>query len=358
MPERVNVLGLAPHDLLRRKYIRESTRITEPKSNYFTAPLLLPFGWATKFSSLSAYLLWRRIQMTAHKLNSPLDYLVVTSPHYAKLLDRARGKIPTFYYCSDDYSQYHAWGGKSILQIEREITKRVHHTFFASQLLADRAISDYGLDASRVSVSPNATDGDFFISYPDAQRELGLSPPVVGVVGGVNSRLDFDFITQCAAVEEIGTLVLVGEIDGKISSQVGALVEHHPKLIAVGSQPHTLIPKWMASLDIALIPYCDSPMNRACSPMRLYDHLASGVPIIASKHCHQVHSFAEFIHIASDSGDATRLIRKILGNTENAQLSNRLNQLTFASQHTWENRARHLLSVMERYKSTSAKKSP
>ena len=33
---------------------------------------------------------------------------------------------------------------------------------------------------------------------------------------------------------------------------------------------HTDLPTWMQMIDVALIPYRDTPLNRSCSPMRGY----------------------------------------------------------------------------------------
>ena len=92
--------------------------------------------------------------------------MVVTSPHYLPLGNKARPHVPTFYYCSDDYAEYARWGGAAILQREAAVVNIVTHSFFVSELLAERAIREYAVPSERVSVSPNATDEAFLKPVP------------------------------------------------------------------------------------------------------------------------------------------------------------------------------------------------
>ena len=80
----------------------------------------------------------------------------------------------------------------------------------------------------------------------------------------------------------------------------------NPKVHFLGAKPHAEMPQWMAAFDVAVIPYAETPFNYFCSPMRLYDHLAIGQPIIATPHCDQIAARDDVI-----VGDLTAIPRLI-----------------------------------------------
>lgn len=281
---------------------------------------------------------------------SELKGLVVTSPHYLDLVRRARSSVPTFYYCSDDYSQYEGWGGEAILKQEAELVRAVAHSFFVSEILKERALGNYGLDRNNVSVSPNATD-ESFLEPASEERIQGLLDrfsrlhrPIVGVVGGVNDRLDFDVIAACAARPEVGSLAMVGPVDPGFQSEGLGRLRRMAKCVLVGRQPHDDLSAWMQALDVALIPYRDTPLNRACSPMRLFDHLAAGRPIVSTSFCAQVHDYARVVQIGVDSSEVAELVAGACSRSKERQ---RLPALVGkARDNTWAVRAGTLFNTM------------
>jgi len=136
-----------------------------------------------------------------------------------------------------------------------------------------------------------------------------LDGPVFGVVGVFNERIDYGFLEQLAASSEIGSLALVGPImPGSDESGAIERLRTNPKIHWFGARPHEEIHAWMAGLDIAVIPYARSDFNHFCSPMRLWDHLAIGQPILATKACSQIADQPGVV-LASSGDDLDRAIR-------------------------------------------------
>ncbi|MEN3940962.1 glycosyltransferase [Prosthecobacter sp. SYSU 5D2] len=346
------VLGLAPQDLLAAWRLRAG-RSSNSVAAKFGKPVLMPPGWASRWQKWTGKRLWSLVQQHTQNQIGSLHGLVVTSLHYVELVKLASPHLATFYYCSDDYTQYEGWGGETVIKKEAQLVRSVNHAFFVSQVLADRAVHEYGISADRVSVSPNATDakgldavdeqqmGDLFHAFPTLRR------PLVGVVGGINDRLDFDLIASCADLAETGSLVLVGSVDKAFKSEGLTRLLSHPKCVFAGQQPHDKIPVWMQALDVALIPYRDTLLNRACSPMRLYDHLAAGKPVVATDCCDQVSSFHEMIHIKGQKDSFVQQVAEMI--CREACPGARLPaMLKAAGEHTWDVRARRLAAAFSK----------
>ncbi|MDF7799404.1 glycosyltransferase [Pontiellaceae bacterium B1224] len=309
LAERVDVLGVMPADWLaiRRRVCPEA----EGKLQILS--VALPLGWASRTALVGQRLLWRKMEAEARKKGKRIECVIATSPHYATLLRLLPTHVAKIYYASDDYRSYNRWG--NMARLEGQIVEIADHSVFVSAALAARAISEYGVDVAKVSVSMNGTEQRF---YPTPGERLPLPPPIgslprpiVGVVGGINDRLDFELLKACSEIQPLGTLLLVGPLPDPLPNALAKLLEN-PKCIAVGAQPHDRIHEWFKCLDIGIIPYAMSVFNRYCSPMRLFDHLATGLPLVCTDACDQVHAFHKNLNVCSTPQEFLEMIDKIL----------------------------------------------
>lgn len=298
LAEKKDVLGVSPADWF---VARRRGKLPATEGTLHLLPVTLPPSWASRLSGIGQRMLWKKIVRKCNAMNQPIDAVIVTSPHYLPMLSMIPRGLKTIYYASDDYRSYEGWG--HIADLEKEMVMRVDHAFFVSQGLLDRARDEYKIDPAKLSVSMNATEGRFCTpanSFPVDPPSERFMRPIAGVVGGINDRLDFDLLQQCADLPGLGTLLLVGPIPEKPSDSLRRLLKH-PKCKAVGRQPHDSIHLWFQCLDVGLIPYVSNEFNRMCSPMRLFDHLGSGSPIVTTTACDQVNHFSEHVSICENS---------------------------------------------------------
>jgi hypothetical protein len=268
----------------------------------------LPPGWAGRTSMIGMPILRRRAEAIAARRGGRIDTAIFTSFHYLSLAQRLRDQARIVYYCSDDYRGYTGWGGAASIDREAALCRIASLSIFVSASLRDRAIAEYGLDPAACIVAPNASEPRFSQQISRPAELAGLKAPVFGVVGGFNERIDFGFLERLAASPEVGSLALVGPVlPGVDATGAIAQLRGNPKVHWFGARPHNEIHAWMAGLDIAVIPYAQSDFNHFCSPMRLWDHLALGQPILATDACDQVARQPGVI-VVSLGGDLDRAI--------------------------------------------------
>ena len=341
LAELTPVLGLAPQDRLAalRSYLLPWGTELCCRGRMETLRVVLPMRWASRRAEAALPVLWKAAQKTAAKLGQTVRGFVATSPHYLPLCRQLRGEVPVLYYCSDDYRSYGGWAAEEMEQNEGELVRMAAHSFFVSEELRLRAVAEYGVAESVTSVSMNATE-DMFLTQAAGEQlaalmasEPRLKRPIVGVVGGVNDRLDFELLAQVSRLSSLGTLLFVGPVTKDARDKVAALVAGSSKVVKVGSQPHGLLPAWQQLLDVALIPYLACEFNRYCSPMRLFDHLAAGRPIIATSACPQVKSFKPDVTVADGSSFVASVAYAL------DQVPTRVSMRHRAKQETWNNRA-------------------
>jgi glycosyltransferase involved in cell wall biosynthesis len=245
-------------------------------------------GWASRTAFLGQRQLAAVIVRAARGLGGA-PAVVLASPKYRLLARLLAGRFPLVYYCADDYREYEGWGGQRMAEAEAEIAGRVQLSVFVSDALRERAVKEYGLPERAALTSPNATEPRFLAPQPGAAAGLpfALKRPVLGILGGLTRRLDLALVRRAAEIDAVGTLLIAGPVDADVRRQEGWLFTN-PKVHVAGPLPHEVMHRYALAMDVALIPYRRTVLNRFCSPMRLYDHLASGVPILATDACDQI----------------------------------------------------------------------
>ncbi|BCA60734.1 glycosyltransferase [Sphingomonas sp. HMP6] len=253
-----------------------------------TLSIRLIRGWAGPMAWLAMPWLIQLIERS----RGGVATVVVTTPHYLPLARRAARRSTVVYYCSDDYRSYAGWNAARMARDEAALCRIATLSIFVSEALRARAVAEYSLDAAKTQVSANATEPRFAEPQPrpDAIAELAaLAGPVFGAAGVLNTRIDLEFLAAVAADPRVGSLALVGPVEAALEGDPTlARLRADPKIHFLGAKPHAEMPQWMAAFDVAVIPYAATPFNHFCSPMRLYDHLAIGQPIIATPYCDQV----------------------------------------------------------------------
>lgn len=115
----------------------------------------------------------------------------------------------------------------------------------------------------------------------DVPPELrGLQRPLLGFAGTIRAeRLDVALIEEAVRLRPSFGFAFVGTVVDDTTGSL-RLLRSRRSVRFIGLQPRERLPEFIASFDVAIAPYCDSPTNRACSPLKVLDALAMGRPVV------------------------------------------------------------------------------
>ncbi len=271
----------------RLKALARRTPASSPPSGWpvtegIMRPVLLPPRRAPVVKGINRRWLARSLKhaIEAAGMKDPLLWTRFPAPELVDIIDQLphRGVL---YECVDDYPAFLHWSDEVralLRENERRLTQRADLVVVTAPRLGERL----GPWARRLEVVPNGVDVELFMGkgVGELPSELAgrLKPPVVGFVGVLDLRLDYELLVKVARAVKPGVLLIVGPQYPKVPIEP---LPQESNVVFAGEVPHEQVPLYLRHMDACLLPYDGSKeLVRALSPVKLFEYLASGVPVV------------------------------------------------------------------------------
>jgi hypothetical protein len=231
----------------------------------------------------------------------------------------------------DEHSAF-LGSGSWIPEEENDLVREADLVTVTSSRLFDRSAK-----ASRRLVLPNAADIAHFSKV--TPRPIGDLPFRLGYYGAISHWFDTTLITESAKAHPEWEFELVGSTFQAALGELPSL--RNIKL--VGEQEYAALPEYLSRWDVALIPFKDIPLTRATNPVKIYEYLAAGKPVVATRLA-ELQDFSDWVYLASGP-------EEFVAQVENAAAEGRDPELAVlrkqAVEHeTWDNRAHSLTAEL------------
>ena len=123
---------------------------------------------------------------------------------------------------------------------------------------------------------PNAVNADVFgVDLPPRPGDLPEAEIIIGYHGSLyGDWLDWEALTQVAVAFPEAAIVLIGD-------DKAARPEMPDNVHFLGLKAQTDLPAYIQRFDVGIIPFKVNDTTHAVSPLKVYEYLASGVPVAA-----------------------------------------------------------------------------
>ncbi len=214
----------------------------------------------------------------------------------------------------------------------------------------------HGTDAHMVHVAPDGVDLDQFsvtITKEEARRHLGLPDQerLVLYTGHLYEWKGVDILAEAAKyLDQSVKVVFVGGTEKHVVS-FRERYKHLKNVMIIGQRPYEQIPLYLKAADLLVLPNsAKEDISRLyTSPMKLFEYMASGTPIVVSdlpSLREVLDSFMAFFFSPDNPRSLAQTIKSVLGSSQEARLKSDKARLK-SGEYAWDKRAGKILEFIK-----------
>ena len=265
------------------------------------------------------------------------DVVMVTAPECFAWLGKSSEDAVLGYDCMDDAIAFAQDSTVRALKAacERSLLARADFVACTTETLLQRLIAR-GANADKLRVIANGWDPSAFPLQ--SSRPLPPEGPLaLGYFGAIGEWLDFESIEALTTALPEVTIRLIGP-------NLCGYVSPHARLTLEPPVEHAGLADKVGDLDVLLLPFRVTELTRAVDPVKLYEYIALGRPILAM-HYPELQRFAAFVTFYRDTDELLQQVRERSGpSAQPAPLAERKELLLTAR---WSDRAHAVAALID-----------
>lgn len=187
-----------------------------------------------------------------------------------------------------------------------------------------------------VFLIPNGCEYEHFrlaqTKQPLDEFPFNTGKPILGYIGSIATWLDWDLIKALSHTLKDYELVLIGSL-----CQVGKPPVQAPNIHYLGHKDYRDLPLYLSNFSLCLIPLQINDMTVGVNPIKFWEYLASGIPIVSTP-------LPEVDQDYVITVDRTNLADLITGKSQRT----REERIGLAMTNSWHSRAQKLTEILFR----------
>jgi teichuronic acid biosynthesis glycosyltransferase TuaH len=262
--------------------------------------------------------------------------------HYPNIANHIKPTL-TIYHCVDPmivpYDMKHG------IKSEGQLVKNSDLVICTSKALYNEKV----LQNKNTYFVPNGTDSGQTAekSTPTLkihEKVKGLPKPIVGYLGTIERRIDYDLIYKIILANPDKTFILAGPVTDNY------IPEHFYKinnLHILGAIPYDEVPQMINSFDVAIIPFKKDSVSDTIFPIKLFEYLSAGKPVICTDFNPDLKDFTnDMVKYCNDANLFSEAINEAIISDSISKIQNRKN---LAKENTWKKRADNIGKIINPY---------
>lgn len=198
--------------------------------------------------------------------------------------------------------------------------------------------------------TPNGVDTEYFKdpnNSPAIAKEKidkllqGTKSPIIGYLGVITpDRVDFELVEYIIKNNQDKYFVFAGPVWQGFDSNY--LVNKYKNIRFIGMMYYPDKPYLLSKFDVCLIPHQISEFIQSMDPIKLYDYLAAGKPIVTTKVI-GTQKFQSLIYLADTKEDFNQKINQALAEESEESRQKRFQAV---EPHSWQNRFEEVEKIL------------
>ena len=194
---------------------------------------------------------------------------------------------------------------------------------------------------------PNAAD----ISHSEKARDIhtNIHPllkeivkPVVGYFGNIERRMDYELLEKVFDKNPDKNFVFVGPVNDDLLPQTW-----HKKsnVYLLGKMSFEEMPSILKGFDVAIIPFKKDAVSNTIFPLKLFEYLGSGVPVVSTNFNEDLKDFTkQTVNFCATADEFSNALNDAI---ENESMIRKNERIKIAEENTWEKRSKEFSDLLE-----------
>ena len=257
---------------------------------------------------------------------------LIDLPFWKPLAEALPGAL-VVYDCMDHHAGFSSNSPKMIQEEERLLK-------FADLVVTSSArLSEIVGQSAENMLIRNAAEIERFGKAPE-QLAYPSERPVVGYLGAIADWFDMDLIISAAQLFPDWDFVLVGDTAFCDSSKAKKI----SNIKLIGEVPYADAASWVHSFDVALIPFKLTELTLCTSPVKVYEYLAAGKPVVATA-LPELQFMGNWVQVAKNADQFMQHLEAAM--MESSDQKRAALRAEWARQHDWTARVDQLENAIE-----------
>lgn len=265
------------------------------------------------------------------------SWLFVLHPVWKNIAFRIE-KVKRIYDLMDLYSGFEN-AKKSIIEGEEELISNSDIVLATAQDLYEHA----KVKNKKTYLVRNGCDFDVFSNLAKNGSLDGLEErPIIGYFGAITQWFDVKTLEYVIKKNKDKYFVFLGSVDTR---NVRRLYKYS-NVYFLGEVRHSDLPGYLAYFDICIIPYVLNDLILSTNPVKFYEYVASGKPVISAD-LPELRQYSDICYLYKDEEEFNTYIPKAI-NEKDVNLSQK--RVKIAQENGWEERVKVIYNIMEKNK--------
>ncbi len=311
--------------------------VKEIESDFFVAtpPPWLPFFKKSLFiSRMDNNIFLSYLQKIFNRIHFNPQIVWSYMPFLPYSLEKTYSK--KVYDCVDDHSAYPGLLNPNTVDILEKKTVQISDVIITTNEMLKNKLSRYNL-GKNIQILGNGVDWKLF-SLPLLSSGSIKVKKRVTYVGAITEWFDQGIVKKIAENLPNWELFLIGPISVDTSSLV-----KYKNVIFLGKLPQKDVVPLLAESACAIIPFKINKLTKNIDPLKIYEYLAAGVPVVSTS-VGGVRQFGTEVEISDNADEFVDKIRRL---TKYDSVEKRITRSKIVKKYSWENRYKEIDRILE-----------
>jgi glycosyltransferase involved in cell wall biosynthesis len=329
-----------------QEFRRDWVEPVQPNLYIYQSPKGLPVSGRFPLDCVTWQVWLAALKLTLRRLRFQRPIVWLSRPEMGRFLGHFRESL-TIYHVVDEYTAYQTVSGEEagvLRESERALMQRADLVIVVSpQLLEVKRTFN-----SQTYLVPNGVNLAAFQAPAPVPDDLqSISAPRLIYAGLIGARLDLKLLLALMRRRPDWSLVLIGQENPAGTEGKTEELRRLPNTHYLGLKPVQQVPAYLLACSVCVLPYAGNREAHFLDPLKLYEGLAAGLPIVATP-IPAIRPYGRLVRLATGIDEFEAEVEAALAEGRSIEAAQKAAQRqAVAADHTWDARVEQVSALIE-----------